>query len=204
MRFRNLILGVMLLASSCSDRLASPPNDTVKGTGVVREISITTIDGLPDINIWPVKGTPLSASARLALFEDFAPGLTFDGARKRYGEPTTTRTLANKTELHCYRRDGATLAVARELYFSSSPPGECWTVFAFPNEGGFKLGSLVASNVLDQVRSPSPPYYLVLRDSTPLEASFWLRVDSVDQFREPQEADKVELCPTSRIQRPPR
>ncbi len=179
MRFRNIIVGGMLVSSSCSDGLAAASNDTVKGTGIIQEISTTTIDGLPHINIWPVKGTLLSATARLALFEDFAPGLTFDDARKRYGEPTTTRTLANKTELHCYRRKAATLGVARELYFSSSPPAERWAMFAFPNDGGFKLGLLVASNVLDQVHLPSPPYYLVLRDSTPVEASLWLRVDSV-------------------------
>jgi hypothetical protein len=150
----------------------------MKGTGIVDHISQSMIDGLPNINIWPVKGTPLSVTAHLALFEDFAPGLTFDEARKRYGEPATTRTLVNGTELRCYRKDTATLAVAHELYHSTSPAAESWTVWAFPNEGGFRLDSLVASNVLEQVRSPSSPYYLVLRDSTPSEQSLWLRVDS--------------------------
>lgn len=179
MRLHSSIIAAALALGGCSERQApSSQVSIVKGAGIVDRISQSTIDGLPHVNVWPVKGTPLGALAHTELFDDFAPGLTFDEARKRYGAPVATRTLLNRTDLRCYRRDAATLAVARELYFSSSPAAECWTVWAFPNDGGFRIDSIVSSNILQQVRSPSPPFYLVLRDSTPLEQSLWLRVDS--------------------------
>lgn len=179
MLVHRIITVAVIALTGCSDGPPSSALDTtVQGIGVIDHISQHTIDGLPNINVRSVKGTPLGAIAHLALFEDFAPGLTFDEARKRFGEPTTTRTLVNGTELRCYRRDITTLAVAREPLRSSSPAAERRTVWAFPNEGGLRLDSLVASNVVEQVHSPSLPFYLVLRDSTPMEQSLWLRVDS--------------------------
>src|SRR5688572_3678192 len=177
MRLQNIVISAVVALTSCSDSQSPSSSYTVKGVGIVDHISQSTDDGLPYINVWPVKGTPLSAITHLGLFEDFAPGLTFEEARKRYGEPATTRTLVNETELRCYRRDTATLAVGRERYFSDPSKTVFWTSWAFPVEGGFSLNSLVTSNVLDQIHSPSPPFYLVIRDSTPSEESLWLRVD---------------------------
>ena len=175
---RALIAVAIAALSGCSEGPPTIGPDDVKGVGVIDRISSARIDGLPHVNVWAVNGTPLARLAQLEMFSDFRAGLTFSEAEEHYGKPDSTRPLENRTELRCYRRPQATLAVALELYFSSSPPAELWTVWAFPNTDGFPLASLVQSNVLSQIRAPATPYYLVLRDATPEEQSLWLKVEA--------------------------
>lgn len=182
MRLRCSIVIALVLLSACSDRRLPVPVETVetvKGTGIVDQVSISMTDGLPHIDVCSIPGTPLRAVAHIEVFEDFAPGLTFTQASQRFGDSVASRTLTNRTELRYYSRgDRATLAVGRELYFSSSPPVVWWTVWAFPKEGTFSFESLVNSNVLSQIPPPQPPFYLVLRDATASDESLWLRAES--------------------------
>lgn len=158
----------------------TPPSpDMVNGTGVVDHLSYSILDGLPHVDVWPVKATPMAAVADLKLFGDFRPGLTFEEAAKRHGEPATIRKLSNLTELRCYPRGAVTLAVGREPLGSFHPTvREKWTVWAFPHDAAIKLSTLVNQQVLEQVQVPTSPYRLVLRESTQLEGSLWLKVIS--------------------------
>ena len=150
----------------------------MNGTGVVDHISYGIVDGLPHINVWPVKSTPLSALANLELFSDFRPGLTFEDVASRHGQPSERRTLENQTELRCYRGSNATLAVGREPLRSSSPGSDWWTAWVFPSGVPVPVNAVANQSILSQLELPSTPFCLVLRESTPLEGSLWITVNS--------------------------
>ncbi len=186
MRRNPLICIAILAVTGCSDpsRPESISNATaqdkwVNGTGVVDRISYGNLDGLPHINVWPVKSDPLNALADLDLFSDFRPGMTFQDVANRHGQPFETRNLENRTELRCYRGPKATLAVGREPLGSYHPTiKEKWTVWVFPNDAPLKLNAIAKQAIMDQVELPSMPFCLVLRESTSLEGSLWITVGS--------------------------
>lgn len=186
MQRHHLICIVLLTMTSCSDESPSEPppsalgqDKRVDGTGAVDHISYSYLDGLPHINVWPMKSTPLSALADLELFSDFRPGLTFEDVAQRHGAPSETRKLKNLTELRCYRGLNATLAVGREPLGSYHPAvKEKWTAWAFPGSVPLRLNAIAKQGILDQLKSPATSFCLVLRESTALEGSLWITVTS--------------------------
>jgi hypothetical protein len=169
---------VLLTSNGCLRESSSVQESELKGKGIVDRVSYASLHGLPHVNVWPVKGTELQSIVDLRVFEDFTPGLDFEEALVRYGPPATTRKTVNRIEFHTYLRTNAMLAVAKELCSGGFlGDTEMWTVWAFPNDTGFKLESLVASNVLGQLQIPIPPYYLVVRGATPRKEGIWLKVE---------------------------
>src|SRR5882672_11150878 len=145
------VLGVI----GCSDKSQPRPDANapheVNGTGLVDHISYSTVDGLPHINVWPLKSTPLGALANLYIFSDFRPGMTFQDVANRHGEPSETRTLNNRTELRCYRGTNAILAVGREPLRSSSPAADWWTAWAFPSSAPLPASAVANQSILNQL-----------------------------------------------------
>lgn len=173
-----------MIGCSKHSQPAPSPNELgqdkrVDGTGVVEYISYSYMDGLPHINVWPVKATPLSALADLDLFSDFRPGLTFQDVANRHGKPSETRTLKNQTELRLYPGPKATLAIGREPLGSYHPRiKEKWTAWAFPDGAPLMLNAIAKQSILDQLELPFAPFRLVLRESKPPEGSVWMTVGS--------------------------
>jgi hypothetical protein len=183
---RHYLIWIAILATiGCSEDSQppsasnAPPQDKrVKGTGLVDHISYSILDGLPHINVWPVKSTPLGALANLNLFSDFRPGMTFQDVAQRHGEPSETRILKNQAELRCYYGTNAILAVGREPLRSSSPAADSWTAWAFPSNVPLAVNAVANQRILNQLEIPSAPFCLVLRESTALEGSLWITVNS--------------------------
>jgi hypothetical protein len=178
MRSYSLICIAILTITGCSDNSKPQQDKRVNGTGVVDYISYSAVDGLPHINVWAIKSNSLSALANLDLFSDFRPGLTFQDVANRHGQPSETRTLRNLTELRCYRGTNATLAVGMEPLRSSSPGNCLWTVWAFPGSVPLPVNAIAKQDILNQIEVPPAKFCLVLRESTPLQGSLWITVNS--------------------------
>ena len=179
MRHHQLIYAAILAITGCSESNAPLQETRVNGTGQVHEVSYSRLGGLPNIQVWPVKSTPLSALADLEIFSDFRPGLTFKDVADRHGNPFETRTLENRTELRCYRGTNAILAIGREPLGSYHPTvNENWTAWAFPGSTPLMLNAVAKQSILAQLKLPSPPFCVVLRETTALGGSLWITVGS--------------------------
>jgi hypothetical protein len=187
MRSLALLLAIVVFFTGCSDAENHSSRDVeVAGTGDIKKISYSHLDGFPYINAWPVNGTLLEALAHLNIFDGFEPCMTFDDTRKRYGLPDSQRTLPNRTEIELYRRDLAEVGVAREPINSGGAQGAAfWRVYAFPRGKGIDLTAIVKKETLDQLQLPQSPYELVLLDGTTSEESLWITVASnrIQQLR---------------------
>jgi hypothetical protein len=112
---------------------------------------------------------PLRKVIDFMPFGDFKPGICFDAARLKFGEPKRVWTGANQITYHLYPGMHGDVAIAHEIQLSGGisealPRLTYWTVYAYPPMGKptFDFSLLLDKNIREKVEEHKKPCVLIL------------------------------------------